>query len=73
VTLAPILRHFDRNKTSYVKTDSLDYVALGVLSQKDDKGILHPVAFFLKKLVPTKCNYEIYDKELLAIIHCFEA
>jgi hypothetical protein len=73
VTSAPILRHFDRNKTSYVETDSSDYVASGVLSQKDEDGILHPVAFFSKKLVPAECNYEIYDKELLAIIRCFEA
>jgi hypothetical protein len=39
----------------------------------DDEGILHLVAFFSKKLIPTECNYEIYDKELLAIICCFEA
>ena len=73
VTSVSILRHFDRTKTSYVETDSSDYVASGVLSQKDDEGILHPVAFFSKKLVPAECNYEIYDKELLAIIRCFEA
>jgi len=73
VTSASILRHFDRTKTSYVETDSSDYVASGILSQKDDEGILHPVAFFSKKLVPAECNYEIYDKELLAIIRCFEA
>jgi hypothetical protein len=39
----------------------------------DDEGILHLVAFFLKKLILAKCNYKIYDKELLAIICCFEA
>ena len=48
-------------------------MASSVLSQKDEEGVLHPIAFFLKKLVPTKCNYEIYDKELLAIIRCFKA
>lgn len=34
----------------------------------DDEGILHLVAFFSKKLILVECNYEIYDKELLAII-----
>ena len=34
--------------------------------------MLHPVAFFSKNLNPAECNYEIYDKELLAIIRCFE-
>ena len=33
---------------------------------------LHPVAFFSKKHSPAECNYEIYDKELMAIIRCFE-
>ena len=36
------------------------------------KGILQPVAFFLKKMNPAECNYEIYDKELLAIVRAFE-
>jgi hypothetical protein len=33
---------------------------------------LHSVTFFSKNLVSAKCNYEIYDKELLIIIRCFE-
>ena len=72
VTTSPILAHFDHSKRSYVEVDSSDYVHGGVLSQPDDKGILHPVAFFSRKLSPAECNYEIYDKELLAIISAFE-
>lgn len=72
VTEAPVLRHFDRARESYLETDSSDYVNGGVLSQKDDEGVLHPVAFYSKNMVPAECNYEIYDKELLAIIRCFE-
>jgi RNase H-like domain found in reverse transcriptase/Integrase zinc binding domain len=34
--------------------------------------LLHPVAFFSHKFTPQECNYEIYDKELLAIIRAFE-
>jgi hypothetical protein len=31
-----------------------------------------PCAFFSKKNNPAECNYEIHDKELLAIIRCLE-
>ena len=30
------------------------------------------MAFYNKKMIPAECNYEIYDKELLAIIRCLE-
>jgi hypothetical protein len=55
-----------------VETDASDYVSTGVLSQYDDGGILHPVTFFSKKHSPAECNYEIYDKELMAIVHTFK-
>jgi hypothetical protein len=43
-----------------------------VLSQYDEEGILRPIAFFSKKHSAVECNYEIYDKELLAIIRCLK-
>ena len=55
-----------------VETDASDYVSAGILSQFDDNGILHPVAYFSKKHSSAECNYEIYDKELMAIIRAFE-
>ena len=67
-----ILIHFDPDKESIVETDSSDYVSAGVLSQYEVEGVLKPVAFFSKRLSPAECNYEIYDKELLAIIRAFE-
>jgi len=71
ITSAPILVHFDHNQTAYIEADSSDYVQGGCLSQMRN-GVLHPVAFFSRKLLPAECNYEIYDKELLAIINCLE-
>jgi hypothetical protein len=35
-------------------------------------SILHLVAFFSQKLTLAKCNYKIYNKELLAIINALE-
>ena len=71
-TSAPVLRHFDPDKEIIVETDASDYVLVSMMSQYDADSILHPVAFFSKKHSPAECNYKIYDKELMAIIHCFE-
>lgn len=72
VTTAPVLRHLDPNRQAILETDASDWVTGGVLSQYDDEHILHPVAFYSKNMIPAECNYHIYDKELLAIIRCFE-
>ena len=71
-TRAPILHHFDYEKDITVETDASDYVSAAVLCQPDELGILHPVGFFSKKHSAAECNYEIYDKELLAIVRAFE-
>ena len=68
----PIVMHFDAEKEIIVETDASDYVSAGIISQYDNNGVLHPVAYFSKKYSPAECNYEIYDKELIAIIRCFE-
>ena len=69
---ASILRHFDLSLLIFVKCDASDFVSSGILSQKNEGGILQPVTFMFKKHSPQECNYEIYDKELLAIIWSFE-
>ncbi len=71
-TTAPVLAHFDPDKETWLETDASDYVVAAILSQRGDDGLLHPVAFLSKKMSPQECNYEIYDKELLAIVRAFE-
>jgi hypothetical protein len=68
----PVLARFDPNCNIIVETDASNYVSAGVLSQYDNDGILHLVAYFSKKHSPAECNYEIYDKELMAIVCTFE-
>ena len=63
---------FDPDKPSTVESDSSDCVTGEVLSQPDSQGVLHPVAYFFTRMAPAECNYNIYDKELLAIIRAFE-
>ncbi|KAJ2925408.1 hypothetical protein H1R20_g11659, partial [Candolleomyces eurysporus] len=44
---------------------------IGILQQPDEHGHLHPVAFHSRKFSPAEINYEIHDKELLAIVDSF--
>ncbi len=69
---ASILIHFDLKKQIYIKNDSFDFVFARILSQMRKNDELHFVTFFSKNLVSIECNYEIYDKELLTIVRCFE-
>jgi len=71
-TSAPILAHFDAQQPEVIETDASDFTIGAVLSQRDDKGRLHPVAFHSRKFQPAEINYEIHDKELLAIVDAFK-
>jgi len=58
---------------SWIEADSSDFAIGAVLSQQsttDRKW--HPVAFYSKSLFSVKRNYEIHNKEILAIIHALE-
>ena len=39
-----------------------------MLSQYDDEGVLHPVAYYSKMHMPAECDYDIYIKERMAVI-----
>ena len=67
-----ILHHYNLNLKIIVETDTSDYVSEGILSQYDKNGILHLIAYFFKKHNSAECNYEIYDKELMTIVHTFK-
>lgn len=40
--------------------------------QKQEDGQCHPVAFRLASMQPAERNYEIYDREMLAIIEALK-
>jgi len=64
----PILQHFDLEQPVTIETDASDFTIGAICSQPDEKGILHPVAYYSRKLKDLECNYDIHDKELLAIV-----
>ncbi|MGH7238909.1 MAG: reverse transcriptase family protein, partial [Candidatus Saccharimonadales bacterium] len=65
---APILRHFDPERETQVETDASDGALGGVLSQKFEDSLWHPIAFFSSSMNNAEKNYEIHDKELLAVV-----
>ena len=66
------MAYFNPDKKTIVKTDILNYISREILSQYDNKGILRKVACFFTKHTPAQYNYEIYDKELIALRKAFK-
>jgi len=57
----------------WIEADSSDFATGAVLSQQlTTDGKWHPVAFYSKSLSSVEQNYEIHNKEILAIIYALE-
>ena len=69
----PVLAAPDLDKEFRVEADTSNYATGGVLSMKCSNGLWRLVAFISKSLSDTERNYEIHDKEMLAIVRCLEA
>jgi len=72
-TIKPVLAALDLDKEFRVEADASNYTTRGVLSMKCSDEMWRPVTFISKSLSNTERNYEIYDKEMLAVIRCLEA
>jgi len=72
-TTEPVLAIPDIDREIRIEVDASDYVTGGVLSIRYKNGKWRPVAFISKSLNTTERNYEIYNKEMLAVIRCLEA
>ena len=76
---APVLKQLNFKKKFYLQTDMSAYGVGAVLSQEGDipttstlskcqKPVLHPVAYYSATFIPAERNYDIYKRELLAVI-----
>ena len=63
---------FDPDREVVVETDASDYAIGACISQRTNEGTLRPVAFHSRKMSSQELNYDIHDKELLAIVLAFE-
>jgi len=73
VTTAPVLMSPQDSEPFQVEADSSDFTTGAVLSQQSTAdGKWHPVVFYSKSLSSVERNYEIHNKEMLAIIRALE-
>ena len=71
-TSEPVLAAPDLDKEMRVEADASDYATGGVLLMRCEDDRWRPVAYISKSLSDTEKNYEIHDKEMLAVIRCLE-
>ena len=63
----PVLCTFQANEPARIETDASDLAIGACLCQmKDQKW--HPVAYYSRKMSAAEQNYDIHDKELLAVV-----
>jgi len=72
-TSKPVLATPDLDKEFRVEADASNYATGGVLLMKCSDEKWRPVTFISKSLSDMERNYEIHDKEILAVIRCLEA
>lgn len=64
----PVLAHPDPEKQYFMEMDASGVVIGAILSQRQDDGYLHPIAFRSQSFKPAELNYDTFNKELLAIV-----
>jgi len=64
----PVLTYFKPGNPLLVETDASKYVCSDILSQHDEDGKWRPIAYRSKTMASAECNYDVHDKELLAIV-----
>ena len=69
---APILMLHNPDKPHLIRPDASGYALGIVLEQPDDDEKWRPVAFFSRKFTTAERNYDVHDRELLAIVEAFK-
>src|SRR5882724_1718013 len=71
-TTALVLTHWNPDTQITVETDASNYALTAVLSITIPNGKLHPIAFHSQTFSAPELNYDVHDKELLAIFEAFK-
>lgn len=68
----PVLQQFNPEKPTFVEPDASVYAMGAILSQADEQGRRHPVAYYSRKFTPEESRYGTPDQELLAMVYAME-
>ncbi|KAJ8506975.1 hypothetical protein ONZ45_g10598 [Pleurotus djamor] len=61
-----------KHRPMVIETDASDYALGAIFSIYTDDGEIHPVAFHSRTFANAELNYDVHDKELLAIHEAFK-
>ena len=62
---------FRNNEPARMETDASD-LAIGACISQEREGRWHPIAYYSRKMTGAEQNYDIYNKELLAVVEALQ-
>jgi len=72
VTSTPMLAFPSRSSLFCLECDASNFTTGAVLLQQQEDGLFHLIGFKSKSFSDMEQNYQIHDKEMLAIMHAPE-
>ena len=69
----PVLHLPNLSAPFTIATDASKYVSRAILLQTNSNGEWHPCSYLSQSFSPAEQNYDIYDRELLAVIHTLKS
>ncbi len=72
VTSALMLAFPSKSSPFCLECNTSNFATGAILSQQQEDGLFHPIGFMLKSFSNMEQNYQIHDKEMLAIMHVLE-
>ena len=72
ITSAPMLAFPSRSGLFHLECDASNFATGAILLQRQEDGLFHPIGFMSKSFSDMERNYQIHNKEMLAIMHALE-
>src|SRR5258707_15588015 len=72
ITSAPTLTFPSRSSLFHLECDASNFATGAILLQQQEDALFHLIGFMSKSFSDMERNYQIHDKEMLAIMHALE-